>query len=96
MSRKGHIPERRCVACRRVRPQAELLRLVQQGGAWQLDLQRRAGGRGSWVCADSPGCWTPKRLGRTFRAQTETVCSLLSDYDHELNRPTAQTGGTHV
>ena len=81
MSRKGHVPLRRCVGCRRVRPQAELLRLVQgESGAWQLDTGRRAGGRGSWVCRDTPACRTPKRLGRTFRAQTEAVCRLLRTY----------------
>ena len=92
--RKGHVPERRCVACRRVRPQAELLRLVQTDGNWQLDLRRRAGGRGFWICANTPTCWTPKRLGRTFQAQTETVCSLLSDH-HELEAH-HQTGGMNV
>lgn len=74
-----HVPMRRCVACRRSRPQGELLRFCRdEGGAWQLDAPRRAGGRGAWVCADSPACWTPKRLGRTFRAEAERVSALLT------------------
>lgn len=112
MSRKGHVPLRRCVGCRRVRPQAELLRLVQgEAGAWQLDTGRRAGGRGSWVCRDTPACRTPKRLGRSFRAQTETVCRLLNDYVNNQsvnsqddshadqknhNQIASQTGGLNV
>ena len=111
MSRKGHVPLRRCVGCRRVRPQAELLRLAQdESGAWQLDITRRAGGRGSWVCRDTPACWTPKQLGRGFRAQTEAVCRLLRTYaadpensqvddnsnQDNNNQIASQTGGLHV
>jgi len=113
VSRKGHVPLRRCVGCRRVRPQAELLRLAQdEAGGWRLDPARRAGGRGSWVCRDTPACWTPKRLGRSFRGQTETVCTLLRDHadlnDHasnhdnnhadepNLNQSARQTGGLNV
>lgn len=80
MSPRGHVPLRRCVGCRRSRPQAELLRFAQdEAGVWRLDAARRAGGRGSWVCRDTPACWTPKRLGRTFRGQTEHVCTLLRE-----------------
>ena len=79
MRRKGHVPHRRCVGCRRVRPQAELVRLVQADGVYKLDLNRREPGRGSWVCRDTSACWTPKRLGRTFRAQTDTVTRLLQE-----------------
>jgi predicted RNA-binding protein YlxR (DUF448 family) len=89
MSRKGHVPLRRCVACRRVRPQAELLRLVQQEGVWLLDHKRRAGGRGFWVCVDTDACWTPKRLGRGFRAQAEAVAALLQEYRESTNLETA-------
>ncbi len=100
MSHKGHVPLRRCVGCRCVRPQAELVRLVQDGaGAWQLDLARQARGRGSWVCADSPTCRTPKRLGRTFRAQTEAVCALLSEYAEQIQptaKPQSGSGGLNV
>lgn len=79
MGREGHVPQRRCVGCRRVRPQAELVRLVQTDGVWRLDLKRREPGRGTWVCRDTPTCWTPKRLGRTFRAQTDDVTRLLNE-----------------
>ncbi len=93
--KRGHIPLRRCVGCRRVRPQAELLRLVRdEQGKWALDPARRAPGRGSWVCEDTPACWTPKRLGRSYRAQTEAICRSLNDQfsthtnDHELDQRT--------
>ena len=92
MRRKGHVPHRRCVGCRRVRPQAELVRLVQQEGAYRLDLRRLEPGRGSWVCRDTPACWTPKRLGRTFRAQTETVTRLLQE---TLGSPMDTTASAH-
>ncbi len=75
--RPRHIPLRRCVACRRSRPQAELIRFVRQGEGWQLDQERRTAGRGAWVCADSPDCHTRKSL-RFFRSQSEAIASALA------------------
>ncbi len=101
MGRAGHIPLRRCVGCRRVRPQAELVRFARGADGPQLDLEGRAGGRGSWVCRE-PACWTPKQLGRSFRAHTESVCSALRAHADDIHIPTptqkqpSQTGGLHV
>jgi predicted RNA-binding protein YlxR (DUF448 family) len=80
VARAKHVPLRRCVVCRRSRPQGELLRFYQEGETWRLDAARRAGGRGSWVCADQPTCWELKRLRRTFRAQADAVHALLVAY----------------
>ena len=71
-----HTPERTCVACRRKRPQGELLRLTQQGEGWVIQ-QRQRTGRGVYVCADSPACWQEKPLRRAFRAQAGAVSELL-------------------
>lgn len=83
-----HIPERSCVACRRRRPQGELLRLSreeggQQSGVWRPEQGRQRSGRGAYVCADSPACWTEKRLRRTFGGQAATLSARL------LARPSA-------
>ena len=34
-------------------------------------------GRGSYLCADSPACWTEKRLKRMFGAQAGTLSAEL-------------------
>ncbi|MFC4453355.1 YlxR family protein [Deinococcus sonorensis] len=72
-----HVPERSCVACRRKRPQGELLRLVRGEQGWQLQTGHRTG-RGRYVCADTPACWSEKRLRRSFGPQAGTVSALLN------------------
>lgn len=81
-SASRHIPLRRCASCRRSRTQAELLRFYREKvggthGAWRFDAARRAGGRGTWLCADTPSCWELKKLRRTFRAQADQIHALL-------------------
>ena len=86
-----HTPERTCVACRRKRPQAELLRLTERGGVWVIQ-QRQRTGRGLYVCADSPACWQEKPLRRAFRAQAGTVSAALqAPSPHEPRPPTMNT-----
>ena len=91
MRRAGHVPLRRCVGCRRVRPQAELVRFALGADGPKLDLAGRGGGRGSWVCRDTPACWTPKRLGRSFRAHTDAVCRTLREHADVIQPPHDQT-----
>lgn len=76
-TRQRHQPLRRCVVCRRSRPQSELLRWYRDPeGAWRLDLDRRAGGRGAWLCREE-SCWQQKALARFFRAQAPQVRGQL-------------------
>lgn len=73
-----HIPLRRCVVCRQQRPQAQLLRFAKDAqGNWRYDRQRRAGGRGAWLCADTPEHYQLKALKRFFRGQGEAVLEQL-------------------
>jgi len=44
------VPTRRCLCCRAVRPQTELLRITAVEGAAVLDTGRKLGGRGAWLC----------------------------------------------
>jgi uncharacterized protein len=71
-----HVPERSCVACRRKRPQGELLRLTRTAAGWQLTAGARQG-RGSYLCGDTSGCWSEKRLKRSFGAQSGALSALL-------------------
>ena len=86
MSRAKHVPMRRCVACRRERPQGELVRFYKsEAEGWQLDTaylerNRKSDGRGAWVCADNPECWRVKKLKRFFRGQTERLHEELLEH----------------
>ena len=71
-----HSPERSCVACRRRRPQGEFLRLTKVGGVWAIQSGHRSG-RGSYLCADSPACWSEKRLKRSFGMQAAALSAHL-------------------
>ncbi len=42
---------RTCVACRAVKPKAELLRFFLKGGEIKVDLNKRGAGRGAYICA---------------------------------------------
>ena len=75
-----HVPLRRCVVCRSSRPQAELLRFYKLDDAWQLDPNRKGGGRGAWLCRDKETCQRPKALKRFFRSEAEHVAAQVSDF----------------
>lgn len=84
----SHVPERTCIACRRKRPQHELLRLTRLERGWQLSAGPRAG-RGAYVCVDTPACWAEKRLRRTLGASAPDVSERLRAAEREprLNLP---------
>jgi predicted RNA-binding protein YlxR (DUF448 family) len=51
------VPQRTCVACRQVRPQRGLIRLVRiSDGSVEVDTGGRKAGRGAYLCP-SPECW---------------------------------------
>ncbi len=48
---RGQAPQRSCVACRKVRPQRELLRIVRTlSGEIQADPGGKTPGRGAYLC----------------------------------------------
>ena len=47
------VPQRTCVACRRVRAKRELIRVVRDAdGRLSVDLRGKAPGRGAYLCPD--------------------------------------------
>ncbi len=55
--RRKHTPQRTCVACRRVRPKRELIRVVRApDGKVTVDETGKAHGRGAYLCRDRT-CW---------------------------------------
>ena len=49
-----HIPKRMCIACRQMKPKAELIRVVREieSGEVMLDKESKLFGRGAYVCRD--------------------------------------------
>jgi predicted RNA-binding protein YlxR (DUF448 family) len=92
-----HVPLRRCVACRRSRPQRELIRFYRDAaGAWHLDETGRAGGRGAWLCRDEAACHTPKRLKRFFGAAAEPLAGAVAAHlSEQAAAPAAANAKIH-
>jgi predicted RNA-binding protein YlxR (DUF448 family) len=54
---RRHTPQRTCVACRKVRPKWELVRLVRIApDDVEIDPRGRKAGRGAYLCRER-GCW---------------------------------------
>lgn len=72
-----HTPVRTCVACRRRRSQAELVRLAATREGVAVDRERRSPGRGAYVCPeadciDAAGQRGGRVLRRALRAGDES------------------------
>jgi len=85
-----HVPMRRCAVCRASLPQAELIRLAQDDDTFRLDLARRLGGRGTWVCLACAAEPNEKKLRQAFRGQTQQVRALLVDALAARPQPASQ------
>jgi predicted RNA-binding protein YlxR (DUF448 family) len=58
------LPQRTCVACRRVRNKRELVRLVRAaGGDIEIDSTGKKEGRGAYICPDR-ACWEKALKGK--------------------------------
>jgi len=49
--KKGHIPERTCIVCRKKLPKKELLRFCVKDNQIVLDKTQKEGGRGAYFCS---------------------------------------------
>jgi len=50
--KKGHIPERTCIVCRKKLPKNELLRFCVKDNQIVLDKTQKEGGRGAYFCSE--------------------------------------------
>jgi len=54
---RKHIPQRTCVACRKVNAKRELVRLVRNfDGSVEVDTSGKKAGRGAYLCR-AQDCW---------------------------------------
>lgn len=97
-SRPRRVPERRCVACRRVRPKRELVRIVRTvEGAVAPDPTGKRSGRGAYLCR-SRGCWEQALRRRALEYALKTTMSsddrvALVAYGATLPEDVSDTGG---
>jgi len=68
-----HIPQRTCLACRRIKAKQELIRLVRTiNGNIEIDTSGKKAGRGTYLCR-AWECWEAglkgKRLEHALRSQ---------------------------
>ena len=66
-----HVPHRTCVACGKVNPKRELIRLVRiSDGSVEVDVSGKRAGRGAYLC-QAQECWKiglkGSRLEHTLR-----------------------------
>jgi predicted RNA-binding protein YlxR (DUF448 family) len=58
------VPQRTCVACRRIKGKRDLVRLVRTAaGDIEIDRTGKKEGRGAYICPD-PACWQKALKGK--------------------------------
>ena len=87
-SRRKHIPQRTCVACRTIRAKQELIRVVYSTeGRIEVDVTGKRNGRGAYLCRKK-SCWDQAmKTGSLNRALRVS----LSPEDYEELRIFAET-----
>ena len=85
----GHIPQRTCIACGKIRPKRELVRLVRVSPAGaEVDPGGKQAGRGAYLCR-AGGCWQiGLKKGRLEHSLSTTLTpdnrARLISYGQEL------------
>jgi len=84
-SRRKHVPQRTCVACRAVRPKRELVRVVRTPeNEIVVDETGKRAGRGAYLCRRRD-CWeralARRQLERSLKVSlTAEARALLQEY----------------
>ena len=86
-----HIPQRTCIACGKIKPQREMVRLVYTvEGNIEVDTNRKKIGRGAYLCR-LPECWQiglrGNKMERAFRVQ------ISHDYREKLAQDLKESFG---
>ncbi len=80
MVRIRKIPQRSCVACGRVRPKRELVRVVRTPlGEITIDPTGKVSGRGAYVCPEPPCADRAVREGRLQHALEAVIPEAIAD-----------------
>ena len=72
---RKHIPQRTCVACRKVDAKRELIRLVRiADGSVEIDTSGKKTGRGAYLCR-AQDCWEAGLKGGRLEYTLRTTLS---------------------
>lgn len=81
MPKKGHIPERCCIVCKKKLPKKELIRFCLKGDKIVLDEFQKEGGRGAYFCSEClskvKNLKVKKRLLHALRIKNKIVDVVL-------------------
>jgi len=81
------VPQRTCVACRRVGVKRELVRLVRNpAGCIEIDSTGKKQGRGAYICPD-PACWDKALKGKQLELHLK--CRLAPENREQLIKDSA-------
>jgi len=79
--KKGHIPERSCIVCKKKLPKKELIRFCLKGDKIILDKLQKEGGRGAYFCSEClhkiKNLKVKKRLLHALRIKNKVVDIVL-------------------
>ncbi len=77
-ARVKHVPQRTCLACRKVKPKQELVRLVRlSDGTIEIDPGGKKAGRGAYLCG-LPECWDIGLKGGRLERALRTVITVTN------------------
>jgi predicted RNA-binding protein YlxR (DUF448 family) len=67
-----HVPQRTCIACRKIRDKQAMIRIVNTpDGRIEADLYSKMSGRGAYLCKDI-SCWEEGLNGRQLEHAFKT------------------------
>ena len=67
-----HVPQRTCIACRKIRDKQTMIRLViTPDGRIEVDVSGKMSGRGAYLCKDV-GCWEEGLKGNRLEYSLKT------------------------
>jgi uncharacterized protein len=95
-TRRKHIPQRTCIACREVLPKRSLIRIVRSASGVKIDPTGKIAGRGAYV-HDQRSCWEKGLKGALAHAlRVELTPGEREDLMNFANSlPVAQTPDVH-
>ncbi len=64
MSKRGHVPLRRCIGCRKRKKKGDMIRFVKgSDGVWFIDETKQRNGRGYYLCPERTCLeWAQKKI----------------------------------
>ncbi|NOZ26842.1 MAG: YlxR family protein [Chloroflexi bacterium] len=97
--RRRHVPQRTCIACRKVQSKRELVRIVRTPeGEVVIDPTGKRSGRGAYLCR-SQECWQKilasggRRLEHALKTHIDAeALAMLEAYARELAPAETQEG----